>query len=78
MKQLHHLCFTHPSTAPTQGDVPLLDPGTAVAYLQLAVPSLRISKLLGTYVGKRGIDMDSHAVHFGRERVRSTSVLLTD
>lgn len=33
-----------------QGDIPLLDPGTAVAYLQLAVPNLRISKLLGTYV----------------------------
>jgi hypothetical protein len=30
-----------------QGDVPLLDPGTAIAYLQLAVPNLRISKLLG-------------------------------
>ncbi len=30
-----------------QGDLPLLDPGTAVAYLQLAVPNLRLSKLLG-------------------------------
>jgi len=28
------------------GDTPILDPGTAVAYLQLAVPSLRLSKLV--------------------------------
>ncbi|EKU21768.1 hypothetical protein NGA_0175600 [Nannochloropsis gaditana CCMP526] len=28
-----------------EGDTPVLDPGNAVAYLQLAVPSLRLSKL---------------------------------
>lgn len=50
----HHT--NHVPYIPYQGEIPLLDPGTAVAYLQLAVPNLRISKLLGTCV--RGFTCD--------------------
>lgn len=45
IKSIPSLSLFHRPSPIIQGDTPVLDPGNAAAYLQLAVPSLRLSKL---------------------------------